>query len=150
MSKRRKFSTTNTRTRHPGRGRHGPEFNGNAPLLSSPSLPGSIRFFPFSFRSSPTPPSRTPKVSNPRLKTYRICGSRRRRPRMNPRSVSVEKRQIFGSFFCCVFREFCVPRRRCSARAFNLFVGRRPYVSVGLVAGEEMEAANSVSSRVWR
>jgi hypothetical protein len=37
-----------------------------------------------------------------------------------------------------VFREFWAPWRRCSAGALNLFVGRRPYVSVRLVDGEEM------------
>lgn len=68
---------------------------------------------------------------------------------MNPRSVSEEKKRIFGLFFfCCVFRrELWVwlaagcPWRRCSsACAFNLFVERRPCVSfVGFVDQLESE-----------
>jgi hypothetical protein len=94
------------------------------------------RFFPFPFRSSPTPPSRrtqSPILGSQNLPDLRLQASRSPpsyETNTNQVSSRGERGNLLGrrSAACFIRDYFLVPwrRRRCFARAFNLFVERRP------------------------
>jgi hypothetical protein len=98
---------------HPGKARHGPEFNGNTLSSHLFSLPAWIhRFFPFPFPflgPHQQTPSGTPKPPILASETCRICGPLRRRmePARSVRCVFRDRFSAAAAALLCVARLIC-------------------------------------------